>query len=83
MTMILPEYSNWANMLTSSPQPNYPALAQACNYARNGDDVQDSWDSVTAIIEQFGTDEGNFSLVAGPGFWNDPDMVMIPSRITL
>ena len=43
--------------------------------ARNNADVQDSWDSVMGIIEFYGGDEGNFSTVAGPGFWNDPDMV--------
>jgi len=56
-------------------QPDYEAQAEACNLARNYDDVDDSWDSVKSIIEFYGDDDGNFSSVARPGYFNDPDMV--------
>lgn len=42
---------------------------------RNYGDVQDSWDSILSIVEYYGQNEGNFSEAAGPGGWNDPDMV--------
>ena len=29
------------------------------------------------MIDYFGDDPGNFSQVAGPGAWNDPDQVRI------
>ena len=54
-------------------QPNYKAQAQACNVARNFDDIDDSWDSLKSVIDFFGRNEGNFSSVAGPGYFNDPD----------
>ena len=52
-------------------------MAKACNAARNGHDVQDSWDSVLSIVDQYGANIMNFAEVAGPGFWNDPDMVQL------
>jgi len=30
---------------------------------------------VKSVVEFFGDDEGNFSSVAGPGYFNDPDEV--------
>jgi len=61
----------------SGIKPDYKAQAQACNVARNFDDIDDSWDSLKSVIEFFGKNEGNFAAVAGPGFFNDPDMVLI------
>ena len=48
-----------------------------CNVARNYQDVQDSWQSVATIIAFYGQYQHMFAGVAGPGFWNDPDMVTI------
>lgn len=42
-------------------------------------DIYDSWHSVIGMIEYFGDDPGNFSQVAGPGAWNDPDQVHLKS----
>ena len=38
-------------------------------------DIYDSWGSVIGMIDYFGDDPDNFSAVAGPGAWNDPDQV--------
>ena len=57
------------------PQPPYKDIAQSCNLWRNYADIGDSWSSVSSIIEWFSKDDGNFTQVAGPGKWNDPDMV--------
>ena len=54
---------------------NYTRLAATCNLARNNGDIQDSWDSLISIINYYGKDTGKFAEAAGPGFWNDPDMV--------
>lgn len=56
-------------------QPDYVEIAKYCNIWRNYADIQDSWDSVRGIIEFYGKDKGFFSDVAGPGNFNDPDMV--------
>ena len=58
-------------------------MAQACNLARNGHDVQDSWESVASILVQYGDNEGDFASVAGPGYFNDPDMVIHAPNVML
>jgi len=57
--------------------PNYKSIAQHCNLWRNFDDIYDSWDSVLGIINYYGDDKDGFGKFAGPGHWNDPDMLII------
>ncbi|KAK7503870.1 hypothetical protein BaRGS_00004993 [Batillaria attramentaria] len=54
--------------------PQYKDIAKNCNLWRNYIDIDDSFDTVTKIIQWFAQDQGNFTGVAGPGNWNDPDM---------
>ena len=56
-------------------QPDYAAQAEACNLARNFDDIDDSWESIQSVVKFYGEDEGNFSSVVKPGYFNDPDQV--------
>ena len=56
-------------------QPDYPNIAKHCNIWRNAGDISDSWDSVTGILNFYGNDKTKFTEVAGPGNFNDPDMV--------
>lgn len=58
-------------------QPNYTAIAQSCNLWRNFDDIQDSWASVESIIDYYGNNQDVIVPIAGPGHWNDPDMLII------
>eukprot|EP01084_Bolivina_argentea_P134137 236665_1 len=56
-------------------------LAQYCNLWRNYGDIQDSWDSTQSIIKYWSRSYSNYSNVpflnvAGPGNWNDPDMII-------
>ena len=37
--------------------------------------LQDSWQSVTSIVKWYGYHQDEMIPVAGPGNWNDPDMV--------
>ncbi|XP_060562531.1 alpha-N-acetylgalactosaminidase-like, partial [Ruditapes philippinarum] len=69
---------SWPAYVVFSKQiPDYKKIASYCNIWRNYADIQDSWDSVRGIIEFYGNDTGNFSLVAGPGNYNDPDMIIV------
>ena len=36
---------------------------------------QDSWSSVQNIVNYYITNQDVFAFAAGPGHWNDPDMV--------
>lgn len=61
----------------SRMQPNYTAIINTCNLWRNFDDIQDSWESVQRIIDYYGDNQDDIVPNAGPGHWNDPDMLII------
>ncbi|CAO2601493.1 Naga [Lemmus lemmus] len=58
-------------------QVNYTLIANICNLWRNYDDIQDSWKSVLSILDWFVKYQDILQPVAGPGHWNDPDMLLI------
>ena len=45
--------------------------------------MQDSWDSVVGIIKYYGDSQDAFQPYAGPGNWNDPDMVRVGNATTI
>ncbi|XP_068938077.1 alpha-N-acetylgalactosaminidase [Petaurus breviceps papuanus] len=59
------------------PEVNYTLLMDICNLWRNYDDIQDSWESVLSIVDWFSKHQDVLQSVAGPGHWNDPDMLLI------
>ncbi|KAB7507380.1 Alpha-N-acetylgalactosaminidase [Armadillidium nasatum] len=67
-----PVYQVYAGMT-----PNWTSIIGTCNLWRNYDDIQDSWDSVTRIIDYYGDNQDSMNPNAGPGHWNDPDMLII------
>ncbi|KAM4698280.1 alpha-N-acetylgalactosaminidase [Rhinophrynus dorsalis] len=58
------------------PKVNYTLLGNICNMWRNYGDIQDSWDSVLDIIEWYAKNQDVLQPAAGPGKWNDPDMLI-------
>lgn len=58
-------------------QPNFSSIIQHCNLWRNFDDIQDSWASLESIIDYYGNNQDYIIPNAGPGHWNDPDMLII------
>ncbi|XP_053327856.1 alpha-N-acetylgalactosaminidase [Spea bombifrons] len=58
------------------PQVNYTLLGNICNMWRNYGDVQDSWDSVLSIMKWYAANQDVLQPAAGPGRWNDPDMLI-------
>ncbi|XP_075035894.1 alpha-N-acetylgalactosaminidase [Mixophyes fleayi] len=58
------------------PKVNYTLLGSICNMWRNFDDIEDSWASVLSIIEWFAVNQDALQPAAGPGRWNDPDMLI-------
>ncbi|CAB0005315.1 unnamed protein product [Nesidiocoris tenuis] len=61
----------------SSIPTDFQLLADNCNLWRNYDDIQDSWNSVTQIVDWFALKQDHIAKFAGPGHWNDPDMLLI------
>nr|XP_020496101.1 alpha-galactosidase A [Labrus bergylta] len=58
-------------------QPNYTAIRETCNHWRNYADVYDSWNSVKSILDWTASHQDIIGPSAGPGGWNDPDMLVI------
>ncbi|XP_049835840.1 alpha-N-acetylgalactosaminidase-like [Schistocerca gregaria] len=56
---------------------NFELLKQYCNLWRNYGDIDDSWNSVTSIMSYFSSNQDRIAHHAGPGHWNDPDMLII------
>ena len=54
----------------------YEYLPPYCNLWRNWDDIEANWKSIKSIINKFG-DNPVWGKYAGPGHWNDPDMLVI------
>ncbi|XP_053182289.1 alpha-N-acetylgalactosaminidase-like [Scomber japonicus] len=59
------------------PNVNYSLLADICHLWRNYYDIQDSWDSLQGIIDWYSNNQDDLQPIAGPGRWNDPDMLII------
>lgn len=56
---------------------NYALMAKHCNLWRNYGDIDDSWTSVMNIADYFALKQEFWAQHAGPGHWNDPDMLLI------
>lgn len=62
-------------------QPDWDAIVKTCNLWRNFDDIDDSWNSIDSIIEYYADGQSEMVPLAGPGHWNDPDMVSFLERV--
>ncbi|XP_071087435.1 alpha-galactosidase A-like [Haliotis cracherodii] len=58
-------------------EANYTAVMEVCNTCRNAIDLNDQWESIVRIFNVYAKNVGNFSKIAGPGGWNDPDELVI------
>ncbi|PNF24276.1 Alpha-N-acetylgalactosaminidase [Cryptotermes secundus] len=67
-----PVYQEFAGI-----EPNFTALKQYCNLWRNYVDIDDSWEEVEIIMDYFAEKQDSIAEHAGPGHWNDPDMLII------
>jgi len=69
---------SWPAYLTDAEKKEiYPILQKNCNLWRQYDDIQDSYNSLITVINYWGDMQGDFAQFAGPGSWNDPDMLII------
>ncbi|CAG9766353.1 unnamed protein product [Ceutorhynchus assimilis] len=58
-------------------EANYSMAVQHCNLWRNYGDIDDQWDDVKDIAGWFSDNQDFLRKFAGPGHWNDPDMLII------
>ncbi|VDK49118.1 unnamed protein product [Taenia asiatica] len=66
-----PAYQHWID----GEKLNWSQLAENCNLWRMLDDIQDSWASVLSIMRAYEAHRYTLIPVAGPGHWNDLDML--------
>ncbi|XP_068146968.1 alpha-N-acetylgalactosaminidase [Drosophila tropicalis] len=57
--------------------PDYESLKKHCNLWRNWNDIDDSLESVMQIMDYFSKNQDRIQPHAGPGHWNDPDMLIL------
>ncbi|XP_043913060.1 alpha-galactosidase A [Protopterus annectens] len=67
----------WPLYMWPFQQPNYTRIRHYCNHWRNTNDVYDSWSSIKSIIDWTASHQDTIVPAAGPGGWNDPDMLVI------
>uniref|UniRef100_UPI00398F3A7C alpha-galactosidase A isoform X2 n=1 Tax=Pristiophorus japonicus TaxID=55135 RepID=UPI00398F3A7C len=67
----------WPFYMWPFKKPNYTEISKYCNHWRNYGDISDSWDSVKSVIDWTAYHQTVIAPVAGPGGWNDPDMLVI------
>lgn len=60
--------------------PNYELIKQNCNLWRNWGDIDDSYNTMRSITNYFAKNQDRFQPNAGPGHWNDPDMLLLGNR---
>ncbi|KAK7080045.1 hypothetical protein SK128_014487 [Halocaridina rubra] len=68
---------SWPDYQEGHMTVNWTAIIKTCNLWRNYGDIQDSWQSVSSIINYYGDNQDDIAPHAGPGHWNDPDMLII------
>ncbi|XP_053434830.1 alpha-galactosidase A [Nycticebus coucang] len=67
----------WPLYMRPFKKPNYKEIRQYCNHWRSFSDISDSWQSVKSILDWTSSNQEKIVGVAGPGGWNDPDMLVI------
>uniref|UniRef100_A0A131Z618 Alpha-galactosidase n=1 Tax=Rhipicephalus appendiculatus TaxID=34631 RepID=A0A131Z618_RHIAP len=65
------------DLFLNKVEPNFPQLEKDCNLWRNYHDIRDNWFMIESVINFFGDNQEVFAKYAGPGHWNDADMLMI------
>ncbi|XP_061454258.1 alpha-galactosidase A [Rhineura floridana] len=58
-------------------KPNYTEIKHYCNYWRNYADIYDAWNSIKNVLDWTFYNQDSIVDIAGPGGWNDPDMLVI------
>lgn len=69
-----PAYIDWQ---TNSSRIDWERLKKNCHLWRMLYDINDNWDSVMGIINIYKKQQSVLQPLAGPGHWNDPDMLIL------
>nr|XP_033801606.1 alpha-galactosidase A [Geotrypetes seraphini]XP_033801607.1 alpha-galactosidase A [Geotrypetes seraphini] len=67
----------WPLYMKVFKKPDYTEIRKYCNHWRNYNDIYDSWNSLKTILDWTAQHQDMIVPAAGPGGWNDPDMLII------
>nr|XP_006137508.2 alpha-galactosidase A [Pelodiscus sinensis] len=67
----------WPLYMRPMRKPNYTEIKHYCNHWRNFGDIYDAWSSIRSTLDWTALHQDTIVDVAGPGGWNDPDMLVI------
>lgn len=67
----------WPLYMWPFQKPNYTQIRMYCNHWRNSADIYDSWESIKSVLAWTSYNQEKIVDAAGPGGWNDPDMLVI------
>ncbi|XP_014684049.1 alpha-galactosidase A isoform X1 [Equus asinus] len=67
----------WPLYMMPFRKPNYTEVREYCNHWRNFADIYDAWQSVKSVLDWTSSNQEKIVDAAGPGGWNDPDMLVI------
>lgn len=56
---------------------DYTPLPPSCNLWRNYGDIRATWASIKDIMNVWADHQDKWAKYAGPGHWNDPDMIVV------
>jgi len=70
---------SWPAYLGSNEtaKPWNDMIQAGCNLWRNWHDINNHWESLVSIIDHWGDYGPSLQAAAGPGHWNDPDMLLV------
>ena len=74
------EWAAYQNAYMPYSKIDYAKISETCNTCRVYRDVSDDWDRVKNVITSYSSRLQNFGPASGPGYFNDPDMVVVGNK---
>ncbi|CAI2731937.1 unnamed protein product [Schistosoma spindalis] len=75
--MLLCTYPAYRYWLSNPHMTDWKKLQDSCNLWRVSSNVQNNWQSIIGIMNRYKLRNDVFPKLAGPGHWNDPDMLVL------
>ncbi|EPT26245.1 melibiase subfamily protein [Toxoplasma gondii ME49] len=68
---------SWPAYVHNPTDFDFKLIGEMCDTWRIFDDIQPTWESLSAIMKFWGDNQGIFANVVAPGRFNDPDMLEV------
>nr|CAD7405146.1 unnamed protein product [Timema cristinae] len=71
------------NEVTNNITPDWSSIPALCNSWRTYIDIVDGYTNLVKIVEYMAENQDTFVPLAGPGHWNDPDVLTVGNKAML